>query len=100
MIRMMSSHTAPAHQELQALVGRALVDPAFQQDLLNGHRSECLADFRLTEDELSIASSIAADDLKSFAGQLDDWIRSRRARLSVLSPFTVAANSWSMPTAA
>jgi hypothetical protein len=97
---MSTSQMTPANQELQALVGRALVDPAFQEDLLNGHRSECLAQFGLTEEELSIASCIAADDLTSFAAQLDTWIRTQRARMSRRTPLLVAANSYSMPTAA
>lgn len=66
-------------EELQALVGRALVDPSFRKDLLNGHRVECLSEFELTNEEFDAARSIRAGDLTSFAGQLDEWIRERTA---------------------
>jgi len=66
-------------EELQALVGRALVDPTFRKDLLNGHRVECLSEFELTNEEFDAARAIRAGDLTSFAGQLDEWIRDRAA---------------------
>lgn len=65
------------HEELQALVGRALVDPSFCKGLLNGHRAECLGEFSLSHEENDAARSIKAKDLTSFAGQLDEWIRER-----------------------
>ena len=70
------------HQELQALVGRALVDPKFREDLLGGHRQDCLAEFRLTPDELNAASSVVAGDLASVAAQLDQWICDKLSRPS------------------
>ena len=70
----------PIHEELQALVGRALIDPTFRRELLNGHRSECLQEFDLTRDEHAVASTIQASDLPSYARQLDGWIRDRGAR--------------------
>ncbi len=65
------------HEELQALGGRALVDPSFCKGLLNGHRAECLGEFGLSNEEHDAARSIKAKDLTSFAGQLDEWIRER-----------------------
>ncbi len=65
------------HEELQALVGRALVDPSFCKGLLNGHRAECLGEFSLSHEERDAARSIKAKDLTSFAGQLDEWISER-----------------------
>ena len=86
------------HEELQALVGRALVDPTFCKGLLNGHRLECLSEFELSPEEHVAARSIQAPDLTSFAGQLDEWIRQRAARpaghgLAAMKPMhrTVAA---------
>lgn len=64
----------PTHEELQALVGRALIDPSFQRDLLNGHRAECLDEYNLSRDERVAASTIQASDLRTFARQLDGWI--------------------------
>jgi hypothetical protein len=72
--------TGTAHEELQALVGRALIDPTFCKGLLNGHRVECLDEFSLSREEHDAARSIRAKDLTSFAGQLDEWIRDRASR--------------------
>jgi len=72
-------------QELQALIGRALVDPEFQEGLLNGERHECLAQFALTVDELKAAIAIEAEDLSSFAAQIDSWIARRKTRLGLLT---------------
>jgi hypothetical protein len=75
----LSRPAAPPHGELQALVGRALVDECFRRDLLNGHRRERLGEFRLSPEELAAAASIDADDLGSFAAGLDTWIRNSTA---------------------
>ena len=42
-------------EELQALVGRALVDPTFRKDLLNGPRVECRSECALTNAEFDAA---------------------------------------------
>jgi hypothetical protein len=68
------------HDELQALIGRALLDPTFCKGLLNGHRAECLSEFDLSSEERDAARAIQAKDLTSFAGQLDEWIRDRASR--------------------
>jgi hypothetical protein len=75
-----------AHEELQALIGRALLEPGFCHDLLNGQRDVCLAEFALTAEERHVARSIKAADLPDFARQLDGWIRERRLRPAV-TPF-------------
>jgi len=64
----------PTHEELQAVIGRALVDPVFCKDLLNGHRRERLAEFQLSRDEWEMAASVQASDLTSFAQAVDRWI--------------------------
>jgi hypothetical protein len=69
-----------AHEELQAVVGRALVDPSFCKGLLNGHRADCLGEFDLTNEQMGAARQIKATDLRAFASQLDDWI-TRQATL-------------------
>ena len=72
-----------AHEELQALIGRALVEPGFCHDLLNGSRDACLAEFALTSEERHVARSIEAANLQDFARQLDGWLRERRLRPAV-----------------
>jgi len=77
------------HDELQALIGRALVEPSFQHDLLNGGREACLAEFPLTADEYAVARAIHAADLGAYARQLDEWIQ-KQARRPVVTPFVPA----------
>jgi hypothetical protein len=76
-------HDSMTHEELQALVGRALVEPSFCAALLNGQRDACLAEFSLTAEEHDAASAIAADDLQDYAKQLDGWITTRRQRPAI-----------------
>jgi len=70
-------HPGRTSEELQGLVGRALVDPTFRTGLLNGRRAECLSEAHLTEEALAVAASAEATDLASFARQLDRWIDGR-----------------------
>lgn len=86
------SCATPMHEELQALVGRALIDPSFRRDLLNGHRAECLNEFELTREEHSVASTIQAGDLSSFARQLDGWINDRAVRSDVTASLASSRN--------
>ena len=93
----------PAHEELQAVVGRALVDPTFRKGLLNGHRAECLAEFDLSDTEAEAARSIQADDLTTFAAQLDAWIARQSATPVAGGAFSFREDpvwSRSMPAAA
>lgn len=76
-------HDNMTHEELQALVGRALVEPSFCAALLNGQRDACLAEFPLTTDERAAAAVIAAEDLQDYARQLDGWITKQRQRPTV-----------------
>ena len=70
--------TSPTHHEsLQGLIGRALVDPTFRKDLLNGHRAERLAELELTPEEHRAASAVDASDLSAYARGLDQWITER-----------------------
>jgi hypothetical protein len=86
--------TTARHPELQALVGRALVDDEFRCGLLNGHRRECIAEFALSADEERAVARIDAPDLTSFAAQLDGWINHREpvlARIRARAAVPVAA---------
>lgn len=75
-------YDTPSHEELQAIVGRALVDPEFCRDLLNGHRRERLAEFRLSHEEREAAAAVEATDLAGFARQIDRWIKDQPAAAS------------------
>ena len=88
------------HEELQSVVGRALVDPTYCAGLLNSHRAECLAEFDLKAEERAAASAIQADDIQSFALQLDRWIRDGHARASLIAPFIGRAGPRSVASAA
>ncbi|MFQ5593443.1 MAG: Os1348 family NHLP clan protein [Anaerolineae bacterium] len=77
-----------SHRALQNLVGRAIVDRDFRDQLLNGNREQVMADFNLADDEVSAISSIEAHSLEAFASELDDWLedhdgKSRRRRVSL-----------------
>ncbi len=63
------------HEELQALLGRALVDETFRRDLLNGHRRECAAEYALSADEREAVLGVRASDLQSFAAGLESWLQ-------------------------
>jgi len=67
----------PSHEELQAVIGRALVEPGFCRDLLNGHRRERLSEFELSREEWEAAAAVEAGDLATFAREIDRWISAR-----------------------
>lgn len=78
-----------SHRGLQNLIGRAIVDRNFRDRLLDKDREQALADFNLTDDELSVVSSIEAQSFEDFAGELDEWLEAhdrkpRRGRPSRL----------------
>jgi hypothetical protein len=60
-------------EALQQVIGRAVVDAAFRQQLIDDARAACAA-YDLTEDELKILDALDAESLKSFAGSLDERI--------------------------
>lgn len=62
------------HRTLQRLIGRAIVDKYFRDDLLNGKRQEAIAEFNLTHDERIAICSIEAGSFEEFASKLHDWI--------------------------
>jgi len=70
-----------AHEGLQTLVGRALIDPSFRRGLFSDQRAECLAEVTLTAEERQAASRIQADDLADYAAELDAWMRERSSRV-------------------
>jgi hypothetical protein len=80
------------HKALQDLIGRAIVDRDFREDLVSGNRDGAVSDFDLSQDELDAIRSIDAGSFEELAGQLDDWIAVRngsakRQRSSLLGIF-------------
>ena len=53
--------SATNHESLQGLIGRALVDPTFRKDLLNGHRAERLAELEQDLERRSEAADEVVD---------------------------------------
>ncbi len=70
-----------AHEELQAVVGTAVIDSGFRKALLNGSRLRVISNFNLSHEELDVVMRIRADTLEQFAGQLDRWISQSSGRL-------------------
>jgi hypothetical protein len=80
--------TNDMHEELQALIARALVEPSFCAALLNGRREDCLEEFRLTVEERAAARDIEAPDLQSYARSLHAWME-RHNRPAPVVQFTL-----------
>lgn len=59
---------------LQALIGTALVDRTFCEELLNGKRPTLLAEFNLTDEERKVALDIKTDCVQKFAVGLYEWL--------------------------
>ena len=66
------------HENIQALIGTAIVDTEFRQQLLENPAS-VIGDFDLTPDEASAIIAVRASTLQGFASQLHAWITSRSA---------------------
>jgi len=59
---------------MQRIVGTAIVDQDFREDLLNGRRQETIAAFALTPEEHRAIMTIRAQTLHEFAEALDHWL--------------------------
>ena len=59
---------------LKALVGTALVDREFGEELLRGGRVALLTEFDLTNEEREAVLSIEADTVVEFATRLCEWL--------------------------
>jgi hypothetical protein len=78
---------------LHTLVGTALTDSRFCNDLLNGRRHTLLADFDLTDEEQEAVLVIEADSIQKFAAHLHEWLRAQESHMSCF-PTHVGATSW------
>jgi hypothetical protein len=52
---------------LQTLIGTALIDRRFCEELLNGKRPALLAEFDLSEEEREVALIVETDSIQEFA---------------------------------
>jgi hypothetical protein len=59
---------------LQTLIGTALVDREFGEQLLNGKRPVLLTEFDLTDEEREVVLTIKADSIQEFAAGLYKWL--------------------------
>ncbi len=71
-------------ETLQAIVGRALVDRDFAQQLLS-QTPEALLRFDLTDEEYATVSTIQASSLEQFAGQLDRLLPEQEREMELCS---------------
>ena len=67
---------------LQTLVGTALIDPEFCNDLLNGRRHTLLTKFDLTDEEREVVLVIEAESIQEFAARLDEWLKTQESLTS------------------
>jgi hypothetical protein len=67
---------------LHALVGTALTDPQFCNDLLNGKRHTVLAKFDLTDEEREVVLVIEAESIQEFAAHLCEWLEAQESPIS------------------
>lgn len=61
-------------QALHHLIGAALVDQAFQRDLLDGRRAAVIESYDLSPDERRVILGIRSSTLQEFALALDRWL--------------------------
>ena len=67
---------------LQTLVGTALTDHEFRDDLLNGRRHTLLTKFDLTDEEREVILVIEAESIQEFAARLDEWLKAQESLIS------------------
>lgn len=59
-----------SQEVVQQVIGRAITDAEFRQQLIDNARAAC-AGYDLTEEELDALEALDQDSLKAFAGTLD-----------------------------
>jgi acyl-CoA hydrolase len=55
---------------VEQIIGRAVVDPSFREQLIADARTAC-AGYDLTDEELEALEKLDAESLQAFAGKLD-----------------------------
>lgn len=59
-----------SHEAVQQIIGRAITDAEFRQQLIDNARSAC-AGYELTDDEINALEALDQESMKAFAGSLD-----------------------------
>jgi hypothetical protein len=59
-----------SQQVVQQIIGRAITDAEFRQQLIDNARAAC-AGYELTDDELDALEALDQESMKAFAGKLD-----------------------------
>ncbi|RRR66900.1 MAG: hypothetical protein EI684_19870 [Candidatus Viridilinea halotolerans] len=59
-----------SQEAVQQVIGRAITDAEFRQQLISDARTAC-ADYQLNDEELAALEALDHESLKAFAGQLD-----------------------------
>ncbi len=85
-----------SHQALQFIIGTALTDGEFCQQLLL-NPEEAVTDFDLTRAERATVAAIRADRLEDFAYQLHQWITEQEGVLNNHPPRSLNADLPPMP---
>jgi len=85
-----------SHQALQFIIGTALTDAEFCQQLLL-NPEEAVTDFDLTRSERAAVAAISADCLEGFAHQLHQWIAEQEGVLNNHPPHSLNADLPPMP---
>jgi len=67
---------------LHTLVGTALTDLKFCDNLLNGRRHTLLAEFDLSDEEREAVMVVKAESIQEFAAQLCEWLKAQESPIS------------------
>ena len=59
-----------SQQVVQQIIGRAITDAEFRQQLIDNARAAC-AGYELSDDELDALEALDQESMKAFAGKLD-----------------------------
>lgn len=62
---------------LQTLLGTAMLDAQFREQLLHRDRQALLPKFKLTDEEHRFLLSIKASTLQEFATAVDQWLEAK-----------------------
>jgi len=71
------------HETLQCIVGTAIVDSRFRQELL-AQPASALRGFELTPEEREAVGAIRASTIQGFAQELHGWISRDRSKVASL----------------
>jgi hypothetical protein len=79
---------------LQSLIGAALIDHDFCEELLGRKQLTLLNKFDLSDEERNTVTSIQADSIQEFAEQLHEWLKEREGFAAPSFTSAVSTQSW------